>query len=96
MANFDEFIGGVKFMVSGGNVMVETDDSLEQLDIEDVFKLAEFAAAAHTALTGAEYVHTEYDKGEFVVKEGVPAVKKRHISDPAFNAAFDRLERDCE
>lgn len=111
MAEFDGDIAGISFMVSDKNVMVLTDDGMHVLDIEDVFKLAEFAAVAYEALSGAEYVHTEYDKGEFVVREGVPAIKKRGapLPDPSFlhlmsdpgpgTGPYGRehtLERDCE
>lgn len=103
MAEFDGEIAGISFLVAGENVMVLTDDGMRVLGIEDVFKLAEFAGAAHAALTGAPYVHMEYDKGEFVVKEGVPAIPKRGARLPFFSDKMDSvhddgngLERDCE
>ncbi|AXC36136.1 hypothetical protein SEA_LYELL_32 [Microbacterium phage Lyell] len=95
MTDFKTEIGRLLFEVEDEEVAVSAEFFTEILTIEDVFKLAEFAAAAHTALTGAPYVHTEYDKGEFVVKEGVAAIPKRGAP-VTFATAIEGLERDCE
>lgn len=105
MAEFDEDIAGIGFMVSRGNRVFVVDDSgLRYLDRDDVLKLAEFAAAAYEALEGEPYVHTEYDKGLVtIVKEGAPMPPPSFlslISDPGpHDESYGRehtLERDCE
>lgn len=93
MANFDETIGGVNFMVVDGIALVVREDSEERLDVDDVLKLSEFAAAAYEGLTGEPYVHLEYDQGEIVQRDGVKLIPKRGAHLPFFS---DELERDCE
>lgn len=91
MAEFDETIGGVNFMVVDEIALVVHGDSEERLDVDDVLKLAEFAAAAYEALAGGEYVHTEYHNGlSGVVKKGEHVIPKRYLDQSV------ALERDCE
>lgn len=105
MAEFDEDIAGISFMVSKENRVFVLDDSgLRYLDRDDVLKLADFAAAAYEALEGEPYVHAEYDKGLVaIVKEGEHVIPKRAAVLPLFLDKMDSvhddgngLERDCE
>ncbi|WMI33903.1 hypothetical protein SEA_ERENYEAGER_32 [Microbacterium phage Erenyeager] len=78
-----------------GAPTIWSDLGVEYPNVEEILALSEWVAEAYTALTGAEYVHTEYDKGEFVVKEGVAAIPKRGAP-VTFATAIEGLERDCE
>lgn len=70
MKNFDEYIGGVNFMVVGSEALIVVGDYEERIAVDDVLKLAEFAAAAYEALTGAPYEHKEVGPNGIETKPG--------------------------
>lgn len=88
MTNFNYKIGDFEFIVEDGEVYISDDGYYEDLGVEEIFKLSEFLGLAYETLTGAEYVHMEYERGNLVVREGVPAAS---VYDDG-----NGIERDCE
>lgn len=104
MSKFKHEIGRFAFQVIDGEALAYSEGFVESLAVEDVLKLAEFAAAAYHELEGEEYEHAEYDKGLVaVVKAGEHVIPKRSAVLPLFYDKMESvhddgsgLERDCE